>query len=222
MNYYIARDGQTLGVWPEDVVRQKLSQGELKPDDLCWTEGMADWSSLGSHWQVAGPPPIPQNPYGPPASIPQTPAAPPPSTSDLASIAERLGAACLDALTLFLPALLCSIPAVNLRDGDSELAGLWTMVGVLSAFGVLVYNIVLLSNQGQTLGKKWTNIRIVSYEDGSNPGFLKACFLRGFVNGLISTVCPIYPIADLGFIFREDHRCLHDQIAGTKVVRVTS
>jgi uncharacterized RDD family membrane protein YckC len=66
------------------------------------------------------------------------------------------------------------------------------------------------------------DIRIVSFDDESNPGFVKAFLLRVFVNGLIGAV-PfvgfVYSLVDIFFIFRDDRRCLHDLIAGTKVVK---
>ena len=60
------------------------------------------------------------------------------------------------------------------------------------------------------------------WADDANPGFVKVILLRIFVNGLIGMV-PIvgffYSLVDIVFIFREDQRCLHDLIAGTKVVK---
>jgi uncharacterized RDD family membrane protein YckC len=47
--------------------------------------------------------------------------------------------------------------------------------------------------------------------------------LRIIVNGIpgaLPCIGPFYSLADILCIFREDRRCLHDHIAGTKVVQV--
>ena len=88
---------------------------------------------------------------------------------------------------------------------------------------LLVIQIYLLSTCGQTLGKKLLGIRIVSFDDETNPGFVKAFLLRVVVNGLIGAVPlvgGVYSLVDACFIFRDDQRCIHDIIAGTKVVKV--
>lgn len=42
--WYIGRDGKELGPYRYDSVRVVASNGKLRPDDLLWTEGMADWA----------------------------------------------------------------------------------------------------------------------------------------------------------------------------------
>ena len=81
-----------------------------------------------------------------------------------------------------------------------------------------IYQLVILSRDGQSIGKRMMKIRIVRNEDNSNPGFVHTVVLRGFVNGLIGNVVPFYSLVDPLFIFGEEHRCLHDLIASTKVV----
>jgi uncharacterized RDD family membrane protein YckC len=95
-------------------------------------------------------------------------------------------------------------------------------VAGIALLGLMIYNLVLLTKQGQTIGKKWLGIRIVSHPDGQRAGFVKAVLLRGFVNGLIGAVPllgMLYSLIDICFIFREDHRCVHDLIGGTHVVK---
>jgi uncharacterized RDD family membrane protein YckC len=85
-----------------------------------------------------------------------------------------------------------------------------------------------LSTRGQTLGKHWMKIRIVRL-DGSQAGFVGAVLLRGFLNlGVYLALLLVFPplgylyvLADILFVFGPQSRCLHDMIAGTKVVRVT-
>ncbi|MBI3550843.1 MAG: RDD family protein [Elusimicrobia bacterium] len=74
---------------------------------------------------------------------------------------------------------------------------------------------------------------------GTGPwveGFVANVLLRAWLNGLLafissvivmlpvillggpSVVLPVYALVDALFIFREDRRCLHDFLAGTRVV----
>jgi NAD/NADP transhydrogenase beta subunit len=89
------------------------------------------------------------------------------------------------------------------------------------AIALLVYQIRLLAREGQTWGKKQMKVRIVLYETGEIPGLGRSLGLRMFVNNLIGAIpCVggIYSIVDILFIFGEERRCVHDFIAGTKVV----
>jgi len=53
MQIFIHRDGRQFGPYSADQVRQMLAEGELKPDDLAWHEGLTDWQPLGSLPSVA-------------------------------------------------------------------------------------------------------------------------------------------------------------------------
>ena len=79
----------------------------------------------------------------------------------------------------------------------------------------------LLAQRGQTIGKIVRGLRIVRFEDGSNPGFVKAVLLRTFLWAVITAVPLVGPLVGLVgilFIFRDDQRCVHDHLAGTRVV----
>lgn len=89
-------------------------------------------------------------------------------------------------------------------------------------FGVAAYQVVGLSRRGQTLGKRAMKIQVVK-GDGSVPGFLHGFLLRYVVNALpraIPVVGVLYPLLDCLFVFRANRRCVHDLIAGTRVVQV--
>ncbi len=58
MNYHVGRAGQQLGTFTETAIREKLSSGEFKTDDLGWTEGMAEWSPLGTLFPPRYAPPM--------------------------------------------------------------------------------------------------------------------------------------------------------------------
>ncbi len=88
---------------------------------------------------------------------------------------------------------------------------------VLAIVGIPIVQVVLLSRDGQTIGKKLLNVRIVSFETGQNAGFGSNVVMRAWVNFLLGVI-PFCALADVLFIFRDDQRCIHDLIAGTHVV----
>lgn len=75
---------------------------------------------------------------------------------------------------------------------------------------------ILLATSGQTIGKKLLMIRIVT-ESGTLPGFLQAVVLRNWLRYALSFI-PFFSLIDALFIFSDSRRCLHDYLAGTKVV----
>jgi len=81
---------------------------------------------------------------------------------------------------------------------------------------------VLLATRGQSVGKLLCRIRIVRFADNAEPGFVRAYLLRGTVPLVLEQI-PIlgrlFWIVDACFIFGDERRCLHDYIAGTKVVK---
>ena len=97
----------------------------------------------------------------------------------------------------------------------------------LCLVALAIVQVYWLSTQGQTLGKRWMKIRIVRL-DGSNPGFVGAVLQRGLLNFgvylalvlMFRQLAYVYLLVDILFIFGPQKRCLHDLIAGTKVVRV--
>lgn len=92
--------------------------------------------------------------------------------------------------------------------------------GILIALIIpFVIQIILLSKDGQTIGKKLLKIKIVEIKNGKNGGFLTNVMVRGFVNGLLCLI-PFYGLLDVLFIFQENKRCIHDALAGTTVIKV--
>ena len=86
---------------------------------------------------------------------------------------------------------------------------------------LLVVQLGLLTRRGQSAGKLLTGLRIVRCADESTAGFVHAFLLRGTVPFMIEQIPVLglfFWIVDSCFIFRPDQRCLHDLLAGTKVV----
>lgn len=150
----------------------------------------------------------------------------------LAGRGARLGAHLLDQLTIILailPGLVLMMADVLREDfiwdqdaefGDRAVAGMFLMAA--GGLGLLIYNIVLLTTRGQTIGKRIVSIQIVCYRDAAHAGFVRAVLLRALVNGLFAIVPLVgdfYPIVDALFIFGEERRCIHDYLAGTMVVK---
>ena len=112
-------------------------------------------------------------------------------------------------------AQLIDVVAIGVAIGLGAINGVAMAVALVVVLGI--FQIYLLSAEGQTIGKTLMKIRIVDNADESNPGFWRAFGLREVVIGLLSII-PFFSLVDVLFIFREDYRCIHDHIAGTKVI----
>lgn len=140
----------------------------------------------------------------------------------LAERVTRLLAAILDGVIAGFPiAILLAIflDIEALQDGNPPAFGI--ALGVLWGIAVLTVNLVLLHRYGQTIAKRLLKIKIVR-TDGSRASLRRIVGLRVLVNMLPSLVPFLgnfYFFIDSLFIFRQDHRCIHDHIADTKVVK---
>jgi uncharacterized RDD family membrane protein YckC/DNA-directed RNA polymerase subunit RPC12/RpoP len=78
----------------------------------------------------------------------------------------------------------------------------------------------LMATSGQSMGKKLMMIRIVT-DDGAVPGFVRAVLLRSWVCLFLCGIPVVgrwLGFIDILFIFSSSGKCLHDHIAGTRVV----
>lgn len=181
----------------------------------------------------------PANPYASPPPVPRAAASANPYAAPTARVDDapvegvvkadrvtRLGAAILDFLAMGVPAgvlgvvFAAAIPQSGTDDPETLMAifGL-LLFGVMGAVGIV--NLVLLHRNGQTIGKKIVNIKIVR-TDGSPCALLRIVFARWLpmvVIGMVPLLGPIVSLVDVLLIFREDMRCMHDHIADTIVVR---
>jgi uncharacterized RDD family membrane protein YckC len=144
-------------------------------------------------------------------------------STELARKGARLGAQILDgilSLIIMLPiAYLLGI--FEYWSNEQEPPYLLTLIsGVISIAIFIAINWKLLTQNAQTFGKFVLNLKIVNI-DGSKPSIQQLLFKRfsiywglnyvPVVGGLINTV-------NILLIFRKDRRCLHDHVAGTKVI----
>ncbi len=161
-----------------------------------------------------------ENPYAPPAADIEVS-----EPTQLAGRGVRLGGSMIDGLIMML-ILFPVMFATGYWDRAmlGEQTGLDTiLLGLLGAVGFFVLHGYLLAKRGQTIGKWMLKIRIVSIHDEKILPFWKVFvyrYLPLLVAGQIQVLGPIVSLVDPLFIFRADRRCLHDLVAGTKVVTV--
>jgi len=134
----------------------------------------------------------------------------------LAGRLARLGAAIVDGIVLVVPVAVFALVTPLLVHGPrGEMVA--SVFIPLSLLIVLMFQMVLLTKDGQTFGNKALGIRIVKMNTGENGGFVPNVLLRLIANGPIGNK-PFYGLVDILFIFRSDRRCIHDLIARTQVV----
>jgi len=46
MDFWIIREGERVGPYPDYEIRSKIEHGDLQPDSRVWSEGMAGWTKL--------------------------------------------------------------------------------------------------------------------------------------------------------------------------------
>ena len=161
-----------------------------------------------------------ENPY----ATPRAPARadyPAGTRSDaLASRGSRLAASLIDglaAMVILLPALAAMF-FVGESSSLSTPAVLLAALSGIAFLGFAVYQLSMLVREGQTLGKRTMNIRIVNYSDGQIPSAGRLLGMRYFVNSFLGNLIPFYAFIDMLLIFGSEQRCIHDYLAGTKVV----
>ena len=165
------------------------------------------------------------NPY----SAPQANVEPEPATQEqrLGGRGERLGAALIDGLivtAVILPIWYATGYWTVMMN--AALAGqrpAWTWMVGMAVVGVSAYVAIQgypLANAGQTWGKKLLKLKIVDL-DGRKPSLVRLICLRYLSTRLLAMIPVVgafYSIGDALLIFRDDKRCIHDHIAGTRVV----
>ncbi|MCU0665204.1 MAG: RDD family protein [Myxococcota bacterium] len=170
------------------------------------------------------------DPYQTPASFLAESAEPPVATVEeeprLADRSSRLGAQILDGL--IMSPLTIGLFAAMSYSGDFEFGKTtsipwhWTVIGLVVGLGAwLAVNGHFVRTRGQTLGKMAVGVRIVRAETGELAPLARIFGLRVLPVSIITQipyVGNLIALVDVLFIFRDDKRCLHDLVAGTKVV----
>jgi uncharacterized RDD family membrane protein YckC len=180
------------------------------------------------------PPRPPMPPSAPPAAPrppaqPLTAAPPPPMAQPVtgalnyAGFGVRLVAVIIDSLllsALTIPFIIVVVVFMLRMQSGGEpspiamiaMAGSYLMMTVV----MLLYNLIFIGKKGATPGKKFMKLR-VTFPDGQYPIGIGKAFVRmiGYmISGLICYIGFLMVIFD-----KEQHRALHDKIAGTVVIR---
>ncbi|RXS88806.1 RDD family protein [Streptomyces sp. TM32] len=143
----------------------------------------------------------------------------------LANRGRRLVARIIDAIIIGVPVgiiMSVIVGGVNYFSTDSDQArGQWTVSGV-TMLAYLIYEGLMLSSRGQTLGKMAMKIRVAMLSNGSIP-----TPQAGWTRAAVYTLPEIVPCC--GFVFwlinvlwctwdKPYQQCLHDKAAKTVVV----
>jgi uncharacterized RDD family membrane protein YckC len=147
----------------------------------------------------------------------------PAGAQELAGRGMRLAAAFIDGLILLaimMPLMYMGGYFSGMMSGEQPGFGTQLMWAVLGFVVFVVVQGMPLNASGQTWGKKLLKMKIVDLE-GRQPSFatligkrylpVQAVSAVPFVGGLLALVNVL-------FIFGEERRCLHDLVAGTRVV----
>jgi uncharacterized RDD family membrane protein YckC len=236
----IGGDGKEYGPVPAEQVRDWIAAGRANLDTQAKVVGTNEWKRLRDLLEFAE-----SSPAAPPF-VPVSAAAAPAAEDELAGRWTRLGARVLDgvvASVLIGPGFVMLIPwFIAHKDddagqgifghspfasmtGENLFASMPTTAATVLCIGwviLLAIQIFLISTRGQSIGKIVAGIRIVRL-NGEQAGFVHGWLLRAFVVGAITAIPfagTIFAVTDLLFIFSPSRRCLHDLIAGTRVVKL--
>jgi uncharacterized RDD family membrane protein YckC len=167
-----------------------------------------------------------ENPYQPPTTEVPFSTSKDAEPNALASRGERLGAQMLDGLIVlavmvplqWFSGMFSSYAVYMAYSKDYLSQALWGAAGLCF---MLAINGYFLARRAQSIGKMAVGTKIVTLDGVNAP--LAVIVLRRMlpmtVLHLIPFVGGVFALADALVIFREDRRCLHDHIAGTRVVR---
>lgn len=237
----IGGDGREYGPVTAEQVRTWIRAGRANLATKARRAGSEEWLTLGDFTEFnpqALPPVIAAE--APPERIDDLTAAAP---VEAAGRGARLGAALFNAVFYFICTIPGSLqisrklveaypeiakgtmPPLGELDLTLVMAGvIWVWAGL--GAGILL-QAVLLTVRSQNLGKMVFGLRVVRADNEQPAGFLHGALLRFLLpvmlvimlNMFTAVLGFLFLLIDLAFMAREDGRCLHDLMAGTRVVR---
>ncbi len=235
----IGGDGREYGPATADQVRAWINGGRANLETRAKVAGSGEWRRLGDFPEFGG---AAEPPLVTGTEVRDADVEPTVPVEEPAGIGARTGAALINAFVYFcslMPGgmwlsrkLIEANPDVA-KGGfpkleDLDLTGIaegviWVYAGL---FAVMLVQALLIVVRGQNLGKLLTGVKVVRADDGGPAGFARGVMLRFAlpvsVFFLLNVVFPLgvmFIALDYAFMFRADRRCLHDLIAGTRVVR---
>lgn len=246
----IGGDGREYGPATAEQIRSWIRAGRANLDTKARAEGATEWRRLGDFTEFAPATPAVPPPLagGVPPPMPTSDAEVRPALVQ-ADRGSRLMARIIDwiiDIIASIPGLIVLWPqAMELvklimasARGEQPDVGqldvprfiLGFALLLLCALLVTVIQAWMLSVRGQSIGKRIVGLRVVK-ADGSAAGFVNGWLMRELLITAIGIAAsmvpflgivlrPAFHLVDWCMIFRDDERCLHDQIAATKVVKV--
>lgn len=136
----------------------------------------------------------------------------------LAPLGNRFAAMFIDGLIIYVPTMALLFVAVFALAGthneDAVIVAMFSVL-ILWWIGTLVYEALLLARNGQTLGKRIMHVRVVR-PDGSAISTAQAWGRSALRAVLISAFSLLNYVPAFA---TKDKTCVHDLVAGTRVVR---
>lgn len=145
----------------------------------------------------------------------------------LASRGIRLVASIIDSLimaVIIVPVMFATGYFESAMSGSSFELQLIVLPIIIGIAAFLLVNGYFLHTQGQTVAKKMFGIRIVRYHDGEIIPLWEIIIKRFApmaILGNLPIIGGLFGLLNAVLIFGQEKRCLHDYIAGTKVVNVS-
>lgn len=150
---------------------------------------------------------------------------------ELAGPWQRIFARILDGVPFVVLGIVAALALPYFKGNDTAVTVLMVAV-LLAVVGFVIYQLVIMTRHGQSIGKKLLGIRVVTAE-GDNPGFvryvLKREFLYNIILSLVSFIPFVGPLVNWGatlacvvmlFLVERNRRTLQDMLADTLVVKV--
>ncbi len=196
-----------------------VDSGQLTPDSLVWTEGMADWQPLSAVGAGGAPEGVAAEQQ---AHLNVQRAREGVAGAGLHNVEYggfwiRFAGYLIDYVIVTVAMLVLILPLSVLGAfSGSEAAelGIAILTQLIALAGVICYNGIMIGRYGWTLGKRAVGLRVIC-PDGS-PVSMGRAFGRAAAEILSGMICGIgYIIA----AFDEEKRTLHDHIATTRVIR---
>lgn len=166
-------------------------------------------------------------------SIPQQQATP---KYQLATREERFWAWLIDILAFYVPFIAFAYSLEAIPNGDG--IGVFASLGAILA--VIIRQIMLSSLYGQSMGKKYVNIKVVNKDNLKNSGFVINVIIRRFILyipaisflllintadtsntlDLILVLSIIFWLFDSLFVYQNnEYQSIHDKLANTIVIK---
>jgi uncharacterized RDD family membrane protein YckC len=171
-----------------------------------------------------------ENPYAAPKSDVNVSVQAPAVEGELAERGTRFLSRMVDgllSLSVLVPVFISGMQGGVFRGGGTTAllraftSGLMGAISGVAWLAILLFQAYLVTTTGQSIAKRWFRIKIVKL-DGSPVNFVSGVVLRSWLLTVLEQIpgINIIGLVDALFIFRQDRRCIHDFIAGTKVINL--